>query len=129
MELIPVCDLPRPQALEALQQYREKFYDETVPQSILEEVYQKVGGRLTFLKRVAKSPDMIATCDNICRAEKTWFLNKCWILGEEMDDDVMDEQKHAVSNSVDMGFLFAFFSSRQLTLSPSPRRWSLPKHW
>jgi len=29
--------------------------------------------------------------------EKTWFLNQCWILGEEMDDDVMDQQKYAVS--------------------------------
>lgn len=27
--------------------------------------------------------------------EKTWFLNKCWILGEPMDDDVMDQQKYA----------------------------------
>jgi hypothetical protein len=35
-------------------------------------------------------------CDSICEAEKTWFLNKCWILGEDMDDDVMDQQKYAV---------------------------------
>lgn len=27
--------------------------------------------------------------------EKTWFLNQCWILGMEMDDDVMDQQKYA----------------------------------
>lgn len=104
-------DLPRPQALEALQQYREKFYSETVPESTLEEVYRKVGGRLTFLKRVAKSADMLATCDIICQAEKTWFLNKCWILGEEMDDDVMDEQKHAVSNFADTLLLPSHFFS------------------
>ena len=62
---------------------------------ILEQVYDKVGGRLSYLNRVAKSPDMLHMCENICRAEKTWFLNKCWILGEEMDDDVMDQQKYA----------------------------------
>ena len=38
---------------------------------------------------------MIAECKAICQREKTWFLNQCWILGEEMDDDVMDQQKFA----------------------------------
>lgn len=38
---------------------------------------------------------MIRAADKICQVEKTWFLNKCWILGEEMDDDVMDQQKYA----------------------------------
>lgn len=27
---------------------------------------------------------MVKTCADICEMEKTWFLNKCWILGEEM---------------------------------------------
>lgn len=27
--------------------------------------------------------------------EKTWFLTQCGILGSEMDDDVMDQQKYA----------------------------------
>ena len=62
-----------------------------------ERVYDRVGGRLTFLNRVAKSKDMLATCDDIVEIEKTWFLNQCWILGSEMDDDVMDQQKWAVS--------------------------------
>ena len=64
--------------------------------TILEAVYDKVGGRLTFLNKVAKSHDMLRKCEEICTAEKTWFLNQCWILGEEMDDDVMDQQKYAV---------------------------------
>lgn len=97
MEVIPVPDLPKGKALGALRRYRSRYFKENPPQSLLEEVYNKVGGRLTFLNRVAKSEDMIATCNEICEAEKTWFLNKCWILGEEMDDDVMDEQKYSVS--------------------------------
>ncbi|DAA78356.1 TPA_exp: Uncharacterized protein A8136_4332 [Trichophyton benhamiae CBS 112371] len=95
MEVIPVPDLPKGKALGALRRYRSRYFKENPPQSLLEEVYNKVGGRLTFLNRVAKSEDMIATCNEICEAEKTWFLNKCWILGEEMDDDVMDEQKYS----------------------------------
>jgi hypothetical protein len=98
MEVIPVTDLPKDKAMAALKKYREQYCNQVLPSSTLEQVYDKVGGRLSFLSRVAKSDDMTKTCDDICRAEKTWLLNKCWILGEEMDDDVMDEQKFSVSN-------------------------------
>ena len=95
MEIIQVLDLPKGEAIAALTKYRERYKREKPPMDILEQVYDKVGGRLSYLNRVAKSPNMLHTCENICRAEKTWFLNKCWILGEEMDDDVMDQQKYA----------------------------------
>lgn len=96
MEVLPVLDLPKSQAVLALQRYRNRYFEnEQLSSDILEEVYKRVGGRLTFLNRVAKSRDMLRACDLICEAEKTWFLNNCWILGETMDDDVMDQQKYA----------------------------------
>ncbi|KAI1325571.1 hypothetical protein F5Y16DRAFT_377640, partial [Xylariaceae sp. FL0255] len=95
MEVIPVADLPRQHAISALQQYRARYFNEKVPFEVLEQVYDKIGGRLSFLNRAAKSEDMLATCDAIKETEKTWFLNQCWILGMEMDDDVMDQQKWA----------------------------------
>jgi len=95
LNVIPVLDLPKDKAMAALANHRVKYFDEAPTSIILEQVYNKVGGRLAFLNRVAKSKDMLKTCDEICRTEKTWFLNQCWILGEEMDDDVMDQQKFA----------------------------------
>lgn len=95
MNVMPVLDLTKDKAISALRNYRTKYFNEDPSASILEQVYDRVGGRLSFLGRVAKTPDMLRTCDDICRTEKTWFLNKCWILGEEMDDDVMDQQKYA----------------------------------
>jgi hypothetical protein len=95
MEVTPVGDLSKDASIAALQRYRRKFRNEETPATILEEVYDKIGGRLTFLNRVAKSKDMIKTCDEICRVEKTWFLNQCGLLGMGMDDDVMDQQKYA----------------------------------
>ncbi|KAJ5890908.1 uncharacterized protein N7473_007136 [Penicillium subrubescens] len=95
MEVIAVSDLPKDKAMTALWKYRKQFCHEDLPGSVLEHVYDKVGGRLSFLNRVAKSQDVLKTCNEICQAEKTWFLNKCWILGMEMDDDVMDEQKYS----------------------------------
>ncbi|KAJ5793018.1 uncharacterized protein N7503_008996 [Penicillium pulvis] len=95
MEVVSVTDLPKQKAMDALRRYRRQFCHEDLPSSVLEHVYDTVGGRLSFLNRVAKSSDILKTCDEICRAEKVWFLNKCWILGKEMDDDVMDEQKYS----------------------------------
>ena len=95
MKVHPVRDLAKGAAIEALRNYRKRYRGEEISQGELDEIYDKVGGRLTYLSRVARSRDMLDTANAICRAEKTWFLNKCWILGEEMDDDVMDQQKYA----------------------------------
>ncbi|KAI9044380.1 ATP-binding protein [Aspergillus affinis] len=93
MEVIPVSDLPKQRAMSALKGYRKRYFREELSDEVLEEVYDKVGGRLSYLNRVAKAKDIMKLCNSICDAEKSWFLNKCWILGPEMDDDVMDEQK------------------------------------
>ena len=100
MEVHQIKDLTKVSAMQALRNYRMKYWNEKTPNSVLEEVYDKIGGRLTFLNRVAKSEDMLAKCDHICAMERIWFLNNCAILGEEMDDDVMDQQKYAVSLSL-----------------------------
>ena len=96
MEVIPILDLPKSLAIPALQKYRAKYFpfEKQDPENF-KQVYDLVGGRLNFLSRVAKSSDMFRMCQQIKDTEKTWFLNKCGILGEEMDDDVMDQQKFA----------------------------------
>jgi hypothetical protein len=95
MKVHPIRDLPKSAAIAALKNYRQRYKKEELDQTTLEEIYNKVGGRLTFLSRVARSRSMQETCEHITKTEKTWFLNKCWILGAEMDDDVMDQQKYA----------------------------------
>ncbi|PYH90123.1 hypothetical protein BO71DRAFT_444110 [Aspergillus ellipticus CBS 707.79] len=95
MEVIPVRDLPKDRAMEALRKYRKQYFGEDLSPHTLEQVYDLVGGRLSYLNRVAKAKDYMKLCESICTAEKTWFLNKCWILGMDMDDDVMDQQKYA----------------------------------
>ncbi|TVY84306.1 hypothetical protein LSUE1_G007796 [Lachnellula suecica] len=95
MEVTSVTDLPKAQAITALSKYRQKYFKEAATPDILSEVYSRVGGRLTFLNRVARSKDMLETCNEIIDVERRWFLNQCWVLGMEMDDDVMDQQKYA----------------------------------
>ncbi|EON98893.1 hypothetical protein UCRPA7_5599 [Phaeoacremonium minimum UCRPA7] len=100
MEVLSVTDLPKIQATAALQRYRSRYFSERLSNEMAEKVYDQIGGRLTFLNRVAKSKDMMKTCEQIIEIEKTWFLNQCWILGAEMDDDVMDQQKWAAAAMV-----------------------------
>ncbi|KAH8819733.1 hypothetical protein F5884DRAFT_744127 [Xylogone sp. PMI_703] len=95
MDVTAVTDLPRGQAIAALLKYRQRYFNETPSSEVLEEVYDRVGGRLTFLNRVARSHSMLDTCNHIIESEKRWFLGRCWILGPDMDDDVMDQQKYA----------------------------------
>ncbi|KAK1248629.1 hypothetical protein MKX08_006849 [Trichoderma sp. CBMAI-0020] len=100
MDVLAVTDLPKSQAINALRKYRMRYFKEIPSHQELEDVYDRIGGRLSFLNRVAKSKDMINTCDKIKETEKKWFLNQCWILGSEMDDDVMDQQKWAAAAMV-----------------------------
>ncbi|KAG0124218.1 hypothetical protein HOY82DRAFT_618177 [Tuber indicum] len=100
MELISVKDLSKEKAITALKNYRAKYKHEMASMDVLERVYELVGGRLAFLNKVAREEDMIAKCKEICEIEKTWLLNKCGLLGSEMDDDVMDQQKFASSAMV-----------------------------
>ncbi|UKZ67544.1 uncharacterized protein TrAtP1_008701 [Trichoderma atroviride] len=100
MDVLAVTDLPKSQAINALRKYRMRYFKEIPSHQELEDVYDRIGGRLSFLNRVAKSKDMINTCEKIKETEKKWFLNQCWILGSEMDDDVMDQQKWAAAAMV-----------------------------
>lgn len=95
MEVTTVGDLPKDKSIGALTKYRLKYFNEIPDDITLSQVYEKIGGRLSFLNKVAKSEDMIKTCDQIAAVEKQWFLNQCGLLGAEMDDDVMDQQKYA----------------------------------
>jgi hypothetical protein len=96
MHVMNIRDVRKEVVTSALKRYRARFHNEDVPQSILDEVFAQVGGRLIFLNQVSKSRDMLDTCKQINRREKSWFLNQCWILGDTMDDDVEEQQKFCV---------------------------------
>lgn len=100
MEVISIRDLEKKDAVSALQKYRQRYRNEKIDETLAEKIYDKVGGRLAFLNRVAKSKDMLKMCDEIIKQEKTWLLNQCGLLGSSMDDDVMNQQKYASSAMV-----------------------------
>lgn len=105
MQTITIRDISKDIVIPALKKYRARFYNEDVPDSILEQVFSKVGGRLIFLRGVARSHDMLASCDLINKREKSWLLNQTWILGDTMDDDVEDQQKFCVRHPLTVQFI------------------------
>ncbi|KAL4887258.1 hypothetical protein BJY04DRAFT_175480 [Aspergillus karnatakaensis] len=92
LQVMNIQDISKPMAVQAVKEYRQTAFKEDVPASILDQVYSLVGGRLIFLDQVARSKDMLKTCNAICEKEKRWLLCKCWIMGAEMDDKAEDQQ-------------------------------------
>lgn len=103
LELINVKDFNRKETVNVLQFIRGKFYPPTKypNQQLLEDtchrIYDLIGGRPQHISQVSRHKDVIKACHEIIDREKTWFLNQCGLLGEEMDDDVMEFGKFALS--------------------------------
>lgn len=103
LELINVRDFNRKETVNVLQFIRGKFFPpgKYPDQQLLEEtchrIYDLIGGRPQHISQVSLHKDVIRACHEIIDREKTWFLNQCGLLGEEMDDDVMEFGKFALS--------------------------------
>ena len=63
---------------------------ESTPNSMLPEVLSIIGGRLAYMNKVARSPDMLGTAKHLLAVEKGWLLSQIGLI-EDCDDDVMDE--------------------------------------
>ncbi|KAA8612732.1 ATPase [Pyrenophora tritici-repentis] len=125
MHVLNIRDVRKDVVTKALKQYRARYHNEDVPQNILDHVFAQVGGRLIFLNQVAKSRDMLDTCEQINRREKSWFLNNCWILGDSMDDDVEEQQKYCAAAII----LARALVLREKPLPPSPSPSSSPQQF
>lgn len=76
LKVMPVMDLTKQASIATLKAHRLQYFKEVSSPEILEKVYNRVGGRVSFLSRVAKEKDMMRACEHIERTEKTWFLNQ-----------------------------------------------------
>ncbi|CAK9781101.1 hypothetical protein CC85DRAFT_282535 [Cutaneotrichosporon oleaginosum] len=104
MRILSVYDLSARESIDALKQMRRyelhiaenKPLDkvEIEPDEVLRRVYELVGGRTSYLSRIARASDMIDEAERMVLMEKGWMLSKIGLI-PEMDDDVMDEQKWA----------------------------------
>ncbi|KAK7026715.1 hypothetical protein VNI00_015488 [Paramarasmius palmivorus] len=60
--------------------------------SEIEEAVSIVGGRLSYLNKIARSKNVKEMADRLLRQEQAWLLSQIGLI-VDCDDDVMDEQK------------------------------------
>ena len=92
LELINVRDFNRMETINALKFVRHRYFPklEKLDDELCNAVYDLIGGRPQHITQVARHRDIMKACHQIIDREKTWFLNQCGLLGDDMDDDVME---------------------------------------
>ncbi|KAK6353723.1 hypothetical protein TWF730_008152 [Orbilia blumenaviensis] len=127
MELITVQDLPKEMAISALRRYRAKHHANQDTEKDLEKIYQLVGGRLSYLSRVAQASNMEAKATEIIENEERWLLTNCGLLGEGQDDDVNEYSKFASAAMVLCRALVAMEDEVEGGCYNEDRGWKLPQ--
>jgi hypothetical protein len=90
MSTLTVYDLSPDEASAACQRIRRAIKLPTSPMSVVERATAIVGGRLSYLNRVARARDMVEMARHMLAVEKGWLLSQIGLI-EDCDDDVMDE--------------------------------------
>ncbi|GME82389.1 unnamed protein product [Ambrosiozyma monospora] len=97
LEILNFKDLTRREAISALRAARQRYFSEDLSEKSCEQVYELIGGRPQHINHVAAHKDMLKASNDLIDREKIWFLNQCGLLGEDMDDDVMESGKFSTS--------------------------------
>lgn len=97
LEVVTIKDLDRVQSVQAFQLARLRARGVSCDAETANRVYDLVGGRPQHLAHVAGHKNILKACQELIDREKTWFLNQCGLLGEDMDDDVMESGKFSTS--------------------------------
>lgn len=85
-------DLSAQDAQTAARRMRMNARQQKESPEVLTEMVKIVGGRLTYLGKATKAPNMVEYAKHMLAVEKAWLLSQIGLI-PDCDDDVMDEQK------------------------------------
>ncbi|WVW84094.1 hypothetical protein I302_106123 [Kwoniella bestiolae CBS 10118] len=94
MRILSVYDLSASESLKALRHLRVQALTNRGLQrpveedDVLKRVYELVGGRTSYLARVARADNMLEEAESMIEGEKQWLLSKIGLIPEH-DDDVI----------------------------------------
>jgi len=94
MHVISVKDFSAREAMQATVQLRRSAKRPLDTENVFKEAISTVGGRLSYLTKVAKSDNMAEHAQHMLSVEKAWLTSQIGLIPDH-DDDVMDEQKWA----------------------------------
>lgn len=97
LELLNFSDVSQNDAIKIMSAIRKRHNLPPISDDVAKKLYRLIGGRPQHLNQVACSPNVFEEANKLIDSERTWFLNKCGILGADMDDDVLDQGKFSVS--------------------------------
>ncbi|KAJ7039044.1 hypothetical protein C8F04DRAFT_1086923 [Mycena alexandri] len=92
MHVLSIYDLDNKEAMHAATRMHMRMKKKNISPSIVQEAINLVGGRLSYLNKVARSKDMVEMANQILVIEKAWLSSQIGLI-PDCDDDVMDEQK------------------------------------
>ncbi|KIK67504.1 hypothetical protein GYMLUDRAFT_37647 [Collybiopsis luxurians FD-317 M1] len=109
MHVLTISDLNTNEALHACTRMRLNVKQKIEHGDQIKEAVSIVGGRLSYLNKVATSNDVLEMANSMLEIEKAWLLSQIGLI-RDCDDDVMDEQKWS---SCSWLLLQAFVKMRQ----------------
>ncbi|KIP11242.1 hypothetical protein PHLGIDRAFT_83667 [Phlebiopsis gigantea 11061_1 CR5-6] len=92
MHVVSVKDFNQRQALQAAMRMRQASQRSKESEDTYRDAVNIVGGRLAYLNKVARNPDMLQHAQHLLQVEKAWLQSQIGLI-QDHDDDVMDEQK------------------------------------
>ncbi|KAG5342614.1 hypothetical protein C0989_012119 [Termitomyces sp. Mn162] len=90
MQVLSIDDLNPTESLHAINRMRLSSRRSPATLGQLKEAVSLVGGRLSYLNKVAKAKNMKETAEGLKNVEKGWLLSQIGLI-PDCDDDVMDE--------------------------------------
>ncbi|GAA5909284.1 hypothetical protein JCM6882_003788 [Rhodosporidiobolus microsporus] len=96
MHTLSIRDLTPSETFTYLSGTHARFFPDEPPVSRGESlrIWDLIGGRLSFLSKVVKRPDMLEAAQDLVQEEKEWLHSRLPMIPDH-DDDVMDQQKEA----------------------------------
>lgn len=89
MHVVAVSDLSPAETHAVLARSRSSHFPSAEPldAGVSMAVWNLVGGRLSVLSKLARTPDMLQAAQNMVQEEKNWMLGRLGLI-PDLDDDV-----------------------------------------
>lgn len=92
MQVVSVRDLCYDDSVKAIAHMRQSARQDSADIETLRRAISYVGGRLSYLSRIARAQNMSDYAANMLAIETGWLQSQIGLI-PDCDDDVMDEQK------------------------------------
>ncbi|KAK7033861.1 hypothetical protein R3P38DRAFT_3264531 [Favolaschia claudopus] len=91
VQVLSIYDLDGQEALHATTRVATDIRRQKVSPSTIQGVVDIIGGRLSYINKVARAKDMLEMANELLSMEKAWLGSQIGLI-PDLDDDTMDEE-------------------------------------